>query len=111
MLKRGRFQCHNQGRFGIPCRLKQEVRCSGTRTSYENDIEIVLQQESVTEFATSLKYRTVPCGRAVHRAVARSTKIATLTSHPRGCAMGPCGHAGVGRMHLETLPGTREVAR
>ncbi|MED6112128.1 hypothetical protein PIB30_058858, partial [Stylosanthes scabra] len=56
-LKRGRFRCHNQGRFGIPFSLKQDVRCSGTRTSYENDIKIVLQQESVTEFGTSLKYR------------------------------------------------------
>ncbi|MED6223465.1 hypothetical protein PIB30_074223, partial [Stylosanthes scabra] len=47
---------------------------------------------------------TVPCGRTVN-------KNAALTLHPRGHAMGPCGRAGVGRVHPETLPGTCEVAR
>ncbi|MED6135030.1 hypothetical protein PIB30_042438 [Stylosanthes scabra] len=44
---------------------------------------------------------TVSCGRAVHDAVARSTRIAALTSHLRG-------RTGIGRMYPETLPGTRE---
>ncbi|MED6127588.1 hypothetical protein PIB30_089439 [Stylosanthes scabra] len=56
-LKSSRFRCHNQGRFRILCRLKLEVHRSGTRTNYENDMEIVLQQENVTEFATRFKYR------------------------------------------------------
>ncbi|MED6139323.1 hypothetical protein PIB30_082726 [Stylosanthes scabra] len=54
---------------------------------------------------------TVPCGRAVHRAVARSTRYAALTLYPHGRARGLCGRAGVSRIYPETLPGTSEVAR
>ncbi|MED6150996.1 hypothetical protein PIB30_078062 [Stylosanthes scabra] len=41
----------------VKMKVGSKVHCSGTRTSYENDIEIILQQESVTAFATSSKYR------------------------------------------------------
>ncbi|MED6186060.1 hypothetical protein PIB30_063158 [Stylosanthes scabra] len=46
--------------------------------------------------------RGTRCGRTVN-------KIAALTSHSHGRAVRPGGRACIGRMHLETLQGTREV--
>ncbi|MED6186881.1 hypothetical protein PIB30_070867, partial [Stylosanthes scabra] len=39
-----------------------------------------------------------------YRAVARSTNYEALTLHLHSRAMGPCGRADVGRVHLEKLP-------
>ncbi|MED6128301.1 hypothetical protein PIB30_096419 [Stylosanthes scabra] len=55
--------------------------------------------------------KTVPCGRAVYCAVARSTKRAALTLYPRWRMRGPCDRGGLGRLHPELLPGTCEDTR
>ncbi|MED6128408.1 hypothetical protein PIB30_097534 [Stylosanthes scabra] len=61
----------------------------------------------LTVLSSSLTSQTVRCGRAVHGAVARSTKIAALTSYPRGRAVRPCGRVGIDGSRVGTYRSTQ----
>ncbi|MED6201322.1 hypothetical protein PIB30_093772 [Stylosanthes scabra] len=74
----------------IPSELSQDLS-----NDVSDDRETLIEMSQIARY--TVRSRSTPCGRTINN-------NAALTLHP-------CGRAGIGRMHPEMLPVTREVAR